>query len=325
MADYGKTGGWSSDEYYKKSSVKAASGLGTFDYSDAVSRGHGSKKVHDALNPHGKIRESRDSDFFPASTPVALLLDVTGSMSTVPRTIHAELPKLMGLLMRNSYVTDPQVAFAAVGDANSDYAPLQVGQFEVSNKIDDNLEKFWLEGGGGGTKQESYDLAMYFFSRKVKTDAWEKRKRKGYLFIVGDEKFYPTVKRAHVLSVIGDDIHQDIPTRDLIEELKEKWHVYYIIPNLSSYYNQDEMFNEWREALGQNVVKLQDPKAICEMVVSLIAENEGYSLEDIESDLKDIGSGKNEIALVRDHILSKSGSGDVAVPKPSRKIGVVPV
>lgn len=324
MADYGKTGKWSSADYYRSVSVKSSSGIPDFAYSDSISKGRSKAEVHKDLNPHGKIRESRDSDNFPNSTPVALMLDVTGSMGSVSHTIYKELPKLMGLLVRKSYVSDPQVAFAAVGDAFSDRAPFQVGQFEVSNKIDANLENFWLEGGGGGSRQESYDIGMYFFSRKVKTDAWEKRQKKGYLFIVGDENFYPNVSKAKVFSILGDTIQQDIPTPELIEELQEKWHVYFIVPNLSSYYDNDALFEDWRNALGGNFVKLQDPKAICDMVISLIAENEGLSAEDIQRDLEEAGSGSKAISLVKGE-LAKRSSGEVTVPTSSRKANVVSV
>ena len=55
--------------------------------------------------------------------------------------------------------------FGAIGDATCDRAPLQVGQFESDNRMDDDLGRILLEGGGGGQKTESYELAMYFMAR----------------------------------------------------------------------------------------------------------------------------------------------------------------
>ena len=37
---------------------------------------------------------------------------------------------------------------------------------------------------------ESYELALYFAAYKTSCDAWEKRQKKGYLFTLGDERFY---------------------------------------------------------------------------------------------------------------------------------------
>ena len=55
--------------------------------------------------------------------------------------------------------------FGAIGDATCDRVPLQVGQFESDNRMDDDLGRIVLEGGGGGQQTESYELAMYFMAR----------------------------------------------------------------------------------------------------------------------------------------------------------------
>ena len=123
-----------------------------------------------------------------------MLFDVTGSMRTVPRVLQTKLPQLLGLLLRKGYASDPQIMFGAIGDATCDRVPLQVGQFESDNRMDDDLGRIVLEGGGGGQMTESYELAMYFMARHTVTDCCEKRGRRGYLFIIGDELAYPQVK-----------------------------------------------------------------------------------------------------------------------------------
>ena len=77
--------------------------------------------------------------------------------------------------------------FGAVLDATCDRVPLQVGQFESDNRMDEHLGNMVLEGGGGGQMTESYELAMYFMARHTAIDCHEKRRRRGYLFIIGDE------------------------------------------------------------------------------------------------------------------------------------------
>ena len=65
--------------------------------------------------------------------------------------------------------SDPQIMFGAIGDATCDRVPLQVGQFESDNRMDDDLGRIVLEGGGGGQMTESYELAMYFMARHTAT------------------------------------------------------------------------------------------------------------------------------------------------------------
>src|SRR5262245_18437873 len=88
-------------------------------------------KCHPLMNPKGvRVRESRDNADNPTSLAVVFALDVTGSMGAIPQALATqELPKFMKILT-DCHVASPQLLFMAVGDATSDSAPLQVGQFE---------------------------------------------------------------------------------------------------------------------------------------------------------------------------------------------------
>jgi hypothetical protein len=164
------SGIWSTDVYDAAARYRPASGASAFAYSDG-----GARTAHPALDPRGvAVRESRDSDEHPASVAIAVLFDVTGSMGTVPRTLQAKLPKLLGLLLCKGYVQHPQILFGAIGDAACDRVPLQIGQFESDNRMDGDQGRIVIEGGGGGQLTESYELAMYFMARHtglVLTDA----------------------------------------------------------------------------------------------------------------------------------------------------------
>ena len=193
------SGRWSTNVYDAAARFRAATGASAFAYSDG-----GATRVHPALDPFGvTVRESRDSAEHPRSLAIAVLFDVTGSMRGVPRVLQAKLPQLLGLLLRKGYAADPQIMFGAIGDATCDRAPLQVGQFESDNRMDDDLGRILLEGGGGGQKTESYELALYFMARHTAIDCYAKRGRRGYLFVIGDEMAYPQVKPAEVRDVIG--------------------------------------------------------------------------------------------------------------------------
>lgn len=61
-----------------------------------------------------------------------------------------------GQIKMKNYLVDPAISFCAIGDANSDTAPLQVSQFGQGKEIDEMIAKLWLEGGGGAGFRESY-------------------------------------------------------------------------------------------------------------------------------------------------------------------------
>lgn len=260
------SGHWSTDVYAARASYRASTGASAFAYSDG-----GATAVHPDLDPRGvTVRESRDSADHPESLAIGVLFDVTGSMGNVPRTLQAKLPDLLGLLLRKGYVRDPHILFGAVGDATCDRAPLQVGQFEADNRMDDDLGKILLEGGGGGQMRESYELGMYFMARHTAIDCFEKRGRRGYLFMIGDELAYPKAKRREIAKVIGDERAEDVPIADLVRELQRKYDVYFIIPEGAYHSGSRELADFWRTLLGQNVLYLDDLDAVCETIALTI-------------------------------------------------------
>lgn len=268
---------WSEDFYRDREVVRKKAGKSAFAYHDTVAKAapH-EQKVHKLLDPKGvKIRESRDSKEHPNSNAIAFLCDVTGSMASTPRVIQQALPNLMGLLDGSKYVTDPQVLFGAIGDARSDRGPLQVGQFESGIEMDDDIQRLWLEGNGGGSGEESYELALYWLARHTSIDCQEKRGKKGYAFLVGDEKPYPVVSRSQVEALIGDSLEADIPIADIIKEVREKYHLYFVIPQETSYRGDASVYNTWVKLLGPDfVLKLGDASAICETIGLAVGLNE---------------------------------------------------
>ncbi|MEV4179854.1 hypothetical protein AB0J28_00225 [Streptosporangium canum] len=281
------SGIWSTDVYTAAAGYRAAKGASAFAYSDS-----GARAVHNDLNPYGvAARESRDSDEHPETVAVAVLFDVTGSMGGVPRTLQSKLPDLLGLLLRKGYAADPQILFGAIGDATCDRAPLQIGQFESDNRMDEDLGRILLEGGGGGQRTESYELAMYFMARHTSLDCFEKRGRRGYLFIIGDELPYPKVKRREVGAVIGDRLGRDVTTEEIVAELTRMYDVYYILPAGTSYAGDRRTLAAWRGLLGQNVLELDDLDAVCETIALTVGLGEdAIDLDQGLNDLDELGS-----------------------------------
>ncbi len=285
------SGRWSTDVYSAAASYRAATGTSAFAYSDG-----GARTAHPALDPKGVVhRESRDSDEHPQSTPIAVLFDVTGSMGGVPRVLQTKLPQLLGLLTRKGYATDPHIMFGAVGDATCDRVPLQVGQFESDNRMDDDLARIVLEGGGGGQKRESYELAMYFMARHTATDRLARRGRRGYLFLIGDEMPYPQVKPREVRAVLGAELGEPIATEAILAELQRAFEVYFIMPTAAGWGGDAEILKRWRGLLGQNVIELDDLDAVCETIALTVGIGEdAIDLDEGLADLSTFGSAAGD-------------------------------
>ena len=303
------SGRWDYDAYEAAEAYRKASGRSAFDYNDRVlSRTPRNQwRAHPDLEPYGvDVRESRDSAEHPTSLAISVLFDVTGSMGGVPRVLQTKLADLHGLLLRKRYVDHPQIMFGAIGDAYSDRVPLQIGQFESDNRMDAQLGGIVLEGGGGGQMRESYELAMYFMAHHTSLDCHEKRGKRGYLFLIGDEMPYPSVNPQQVSRVLGSRSGRPgewpgerpghgappaAPVEEVVRELTRKFDVYYILPEGSSYVGNDEVLGTWRALLGQNVIQLDDLDAVCETIALTIGlAEERIDLNGGLADLRDVGS-----------------------------------
>ncbi len=289
---------WSTDAYTEAAHLRKRTGESDFAYSDAT-RAAGKWALHPTLDPFGVTkRESRDSDAHPRSTAIAVLFDETGSMGNIPRVFQQKLGELMSVLLLKGYVQDPQILFGAFGDATCDHAPLQIGQFESGVEMDEQLRNILLEGGGGGTNHESYELALYFMARHTSTDCWEKRGRKGYLFLTGDEMAYKLVNYKQVDKLIGDGLQQNIPLRQVIAEVQRRYHLFFIFPRNASHGNDATIQDFWRDLLGQNVIFLDDERAISETIALTIGLTEdAVNLSEGEEDLSAAGASRKAIQV----------------------------
>lgn len=211
----------------------------------------GKRQCHPKLNIFGKVRESRDSKEHPNSTPIVVAFDVTRSRGDDAKIMYSKLPMLIGQIMMRGYVPDPVICFAAIGDATSgDQAPIQVGQFESDNRLDENLSWIWLEEGGGGTGQESYELMAYYLANRVEMDNL-KRGKKGYCFFTGDEGFYPEVSKEQVNDLLGIEIPENVPSSQVFKLLQEKYEVFFIYPQKSWEERKRDIDAEIRQRVEQ--------------------------------------------------------------------------
>jgi len=247
-------------------------------------------KCHPLMDPKGvRLRESRDSADHPQSLGIVFALDVTGSMGTIPRLMATQqLPTFMKILM-DCQIHDPQLLFMAIGDAISDNAPLQAGQFESTAELMDQwLTWSYLEGGGGGTGEESYELGLYFLAMHSEMDCMVKRNKRGYLFITGDEKPYPTLSKHIVEAVVGDKLDEDLTCEEIVAEVQKSFIPFFIIPDRARARRCEP---RWRDLLGDNVLVLDSSVDVCYVTAGAMLLNEGRasSINDLAALLSKAG------------------------------------
>jgi hypothetical protein len=297
-------GNFSFNVHQDRVQFRATTGASGFVHDDAIRKGVKRPEVHPDLNPLNTVRESRDSLDHPESNAVAVIFDETGSMRSIPEVLQDKLGPLMSLLVRGGYLSDPQILFGAVGDAGvyenvphrREVAALQIGQFESDNRMEDCLSKIYLEGMGGGNRRESYELVAYYFARHTSIDCYEKRGRKGYLFIVGDEMPYEQVNMDRVQRLIGGEVGgENITAEAIFAEVRRKYHVFVLIPEGAQYTGDKEILNRWKALVGdENVVPLDKPEGVAEAIAGIIGMNEGVvDLDGMVNDLASHGTDRN--------------------------------
>ena len=230
---------------------------------------------HPLMSPHGvKFRESRDSPSHPESVGVIFALDVSSSMGDVPRLLATKtLPTFMETVL--GVLPDAQVMFMAFGNVNADRSPLQVGQFESEAPLMDRwLAMIHLESGGGGLG-ESYDLAMYFAARHTAMDCFEKRQKKGYFFMTGDEPAFSNLPPSAVTKGIGDTIADKIMGHDVVRELQKSFHAFFLVPDPG----RAPRAAMWRGWLHERYVVLDRPEDAALVAALLIAIEERKTVD----------------------------------------------
>jgi hypothetical protein len=238
------------------------------------------------LDPKGvKIRESRDSADNPRSTPIIVGLDVTGSMGMVADVMARKgLNTLITSVYDRKPVTDPHVMIMGIGDVNyghagssGDSAPLQVTQFEADVRLAEQLEKLYLEHGGGGNLSESYALAWYFAAHHTAIDSFEKRGIKGYLFTIGDEHPTELLTASDIERVLGYKPQADVDLEALLTLVSRQWEIFHVIAaegDCASRYAKS-VRDKWSAMIGQRALWLSDHTKLAELITSVIQIHEG--------------------------------------------------
>ena len=236
------------------------------------------RQMLDKFNPKFiGMRESRDNDEHPHSTPIAIGVDVTGSMGYLSEEIvKNSLNELMKKLYASNVIPDPQLMFAAIGDADADAAPLQVTQYESDIRIAEQLLELWLEGRGGDVP-EDYSLFWYFLAKHTDTDSMKKRNEKGFAFTIGDAPNHDVLYGRSIERIFGDKQVQDMTKEQIVDETLKSYELFHI--NITSAVEKTVI-----DGRTINILK-QDISLLPELIISVICKVKGLNRHDILGDL----------------------------------------
>ena len=246
-----------------------------------------SRSMDDKYNPRlFQFRESCDSNDSPLATPIIIGFDVTGSMGYLAEEIAKNaLNKTILNIYDKNPVTNPHVLCAAIGDVK-DNAPLQVTQFEADVRVVEQLMDLWLEGAGGDSP-EDYNLLWYFADRHTKTDAYEKRNKKGFLFTIGDATVHSFISSEGLKKVFGDNESLK-SNKELLQNVQKKYEVFHIVTKNIA------VVQDWEQYLPGHVayISVTNIRYISEVIISLMQLANGMTKDEVFSQWDDENTAK---------------------------------
>lgn len=251
------SGSWTSSAYNAYTTTTRGVSADTFATSNyTVQEVYKNRRISPLLDPRNVMRQCLDSEEHPNTFPVILALDVTGSMGDASMKVAQKLNDIMTDIYEDGSIKDIEFCVMGIGDLAYDDAPIQISQFESDIRIAEQLDALYFEAGGGGNKYESYTAAWYMGVRHCDLDCW-KRGKKGIIITMGDELPNPYLYKNGLVYVTDDKVQDNIETKDLIDEVKEKYNIYHISvkDNSSSYdwNNHNGVLDKaWKELLGDH-------------------------------------------------------------------------
>ena len=216
----------------RRSATARATGASAFAYSDS-----GARRVHARLDPCGvTMRESRDSDRAPASRRRSRCCSTSPARWAACRACSRQkLPQLLGLLLRKGYAT--RSADHVRRDRRRHLRPGAVAGRPVRVGQPDGRRP--RPHRAGGRRRWPDDRVVragdVLHGPAHAIDCFEKRGRRGYLFIIGDEMAYPRVKAREVARHHRRRAPEDVPLRPDRREVTRMYDMYFLLPSGTAY------------------------------------------------------------------------------------------
>ncbi len=243
------------------------------------------KHINASLNPYNVIRECKDSNEHPNTIPIVIALDTTGSLGVA----GIEVAKKINTIIEDLYkrYNDVELLIMGIGDLAYDEAPIQIGQFESDIRIAEQIDKIYMERGGGGNGFESYTAAWYMGARHMNLDCW-KRNKKGIIITTGDEPLNPYLPKHELNKVTGDSNEADIETSLLYKEIMPKFDVFHI-----SIDDKHTSFRYYKQSIEQSFGVLLKDRSI----ISTIDELGGNIVRCIDDALQEVNTDSNNSTI----------------------------
>jgi len=251
------------------------------DYSPGVWSGHDFDDARKSYKSYAATSYSKavskgvtGEDLVPKSlstkstNPLVIVTDETGSMGEWPTTMFSKLPYL-----------EHEAKTEYLGEDVEQY-PLQARPFAKGTDLAEKLKELVIEGSGGGTTQESYELAALYYARNVKMP----NAIKPLLIFIGDESPYDHVDSDQAESIARVNLTQRVKTSQVFKELQEKFSVYFVQKPYGSERLTDgpltsttkRVHEDWAALVGEDhIALLNDPGRVVDVIFGIMAREAG--------------------------------------------------
>jgi len=276
------------------------------DYSPGVWKGHdfasarraydvSAGRSYDAAVSAGKAAKDLIADDVKtdSTSPVIIVVDQTGSMGEWPKIMFSKLPYLEH--ETKEYLgDDAEFCFMAIGDANNpsrEKYPLQVRSFAKGLDLKKRLEELVIEGSGGGSHQETYELAALFAAERIEMP----KAIKPIIIFIGDEEPYDTISKDHALDLCGVKTEKILTTKSVFEKLKDKMAVYFIQKSYGSgsgagntiSADDRNTHDAWEKLVGNDhIAMLPSADRVVDVIFGILAKETGR-IAYFENELED--------------------------------------
>lgn len=115
-------------------------------------------------------------------------------------------------------------------------------------------------------------LAWYFAAFHTAIDCFEKRKKKGFLFTIGDEPTLPDIPVKDLKAIMGNGQYEPSYATTLLDKARQSYHVYHLHIKQTYAGSMQETMDGWKQLLGDHLIILEDHKEVSTVLPQIIAD-----------------------------------------------------
>lgn len=173
--------------------------------------------------------------------------DGTGSFAEYIARAFEASPKIYGMLEANANGNHQMdFSFSVFQDRDDRHDVIQVPEFESDNRFAEHM-KLLVPDRAGGDTPEDYDVGIWYAANMVEADIF-RYGGKGYFTLLLDAPGRGVVEKRLIKRTIGCELQSDVSTRDVWNQLQEKFHSFVVVFGSSS------TASWWRSHIGHSSV-----------------------------------------------------------------------